>query len=668
MTRAFIIRPFGAKSGVNFDAVDEKLIQPALAQIGVSGNTTTEIVEQGNIREDMFRLLVCADLVIADISIHNANVFYELGIRHGMRPNATFLLRANIDEYPFDLRTDRYLAYDQNDPASSVTALARALKATLDSSRVDSPVYQVLPNLKAPDSTALRAVPGDFLEEVQRALESGERGDLRLFAHEARNFDWGSEGLRAVGRAQFSLKSNPGARESFEVLRDLRPDDVEANQRLATIYQRLGDLTRSSQAIQRVIASSQTNERERARAFSLRGHNVKTRWREGFGQKTGEEARKAGLCGPGLKEALQWYLEAFSLDLNHIHPGLSAMELLCIRNELAQAIPEVWKDQFDSDDEAARELSASQTQFDQVASAVQLSLKSGRESLQSQSESQSEDTSSHELLEAGFALLTATRPKAVAQRYRDALTDQPVSVFSSVSDRLDLFRQLEVRKDFTEAAFATVAELSAAQSALAKVAEPPERVLLFTGHMVDEPHRPEPRFPPTKAAEEKVREMLREAIVAEQALSNGKIIGVCGGACGGDILFHEVCAELGIPTRLYLALPREHFCVTSVQHAGPDWVERYYRLCARLTPRVLADSEELPRWLRARQGYGIWQRTNLWMLYNALALHGKDLTLIALWDSGDGDGPGGTDDLVFQVRTRGYKLLRLPAEQLKSLV
>src|ERR1700724_544975 len=95
MTRAFIIRPFGAKAGVNFDAVDEKLIQPALAQIGVSGNTTTEIVEQGNIREDMFRLLVCADLVIADISIHNANVFYELGIRHGMRPK-TFAKMCNV--------------------------------------------------------------------------------------------------------------------------------------------------------------------------------------------------------------------------------------------------------------------------------------------------------------------------------------------------------------------------------------------------------------------------------------------------------------------------------------------------------------------------------------------------------------------------------------------
>ena len=666
MTRAFIIRPFGVKNGVNFDAVDEKLIQPALAQVEVTGNTTAEIFEQGNIREDMFRLLVCADLVIADISIHNANVFYELGIRHGMRPSATFLLRANIDDYPFDLRTDRYLAYDQNDPASSVNTLARALKATLDSSRIDSPVYQVLPNLRAPDATALRAVPRDFTEDVQRALESNQRGDLRLLMHEARNFDWASEGLRAVGRAQFSLGSNPGARETFELLREIRPEDIEADQRLATIYQRLGDVTRSGQAIQRVLASPLTNDRERARSFMLRGHNIKTRWRESLGQKTGQEARKAALCGPGLKEALQWYMDAFSLDLNHTHPGMSALELLCIRNEMAQALPEVWKDQFDSDDDAARELSASLAQFDQVAGAVHFSLKPGRDSLQQQ-ERKDGDRVSEELLEAGYALLTATRPKAVAQRFRDALTDQPPSVFSSVNERLDLFRQLEVRKEFTAAAIATVAELRAAQPASAKSAEPPVRVLLFTGHMIDVPERKEPRFPPTKAAEEKVRAMLREKITAEQALSDGKIIGVCGGACGGDILFHEVCAELGIDTRLYLALPRELFCVTSVQHAGPDWVERYNKLVARSTPRFLAESEELPRWLRGRKGYGIWQRTNLWMLYNALALHGKDLTLIALWDTGDGDGPGGTDDLVFQVRTRGYKLVRLPAEQLKAL-
>jgi len=112
MTRAFIVRPFNVKEGVNFETVDELLIQPALKAAGLEGATTANIAQAGNIREDMFRLLVTADLVIADVSIHNANVFYELGVRHGLRPRGTLLIRAAVDDYPFDLQTDRFLLYD----------------------------------------------------------------------------------------------------------------------------------------------------------------------------------------------------------------------------------------------------------------------------------------------------------------------------------------------------------------------------------------------------------------------------------------------------------------------------------------------------------------------------------------------------------------------------
>jgi hypothetical protein len=152
--RVFIVRPFGTQEGIDFDAVERTLIQPAIGRAKTAtlpGGTTLPFVEQGNIREDMFRELVTADLVVADLSIHNANVFYELGIRHGVRPNATFLLRAKSDrKYPFDLQTDRYLTYDAAKPEESVEALVEALDATLNSGRTDSPVYQLLPNLRAP--------------------------------------------------------------------------------------------------------------------------------------------------------------------------------------------------------------------------------------------------------------------------------------------------------------------------------------------------------------------------------------------------------------------------------------------------------------------------------------------------------------------------------------
>jgi tetratricopeptide (TPR) repeat protein len=584
-----------------------------------------------------------------------------------MRPNATFLLRANLDEYPFDLRTDRYLSYDQKNPAVGVTPLARALKATLDSARVDSPVYQVLPNLRAPDATSLQVVPSDFREAVQAAFVADQRGDLRLLAHEACSFEWASEGLRLVGRAQFELKSNPGARESFEMLRALRPDDVEADMRLATIYRRLGRLTQSSQAIQRVIASPLADQHQRAEALALNGRMVTARWQSGFAGKSGEEARSTALRAPELDEALKWYLDAFCHDLNRPHAGLAALGMLCIRNELARKLKTTWTERFDSDDDAARALAAGETQFSQLASTVQFSLKSYREMLQRQPVPDVEDMSRVELLEADYAFLTSPRPKAAAQRYRDALADQPISLMTTVHEQLAVFWQLGVRSDFAAAALAAVAELMGGKPAQARGVEAPTRVLLFTGHMVDDPSRKTPRFPPTKAAEQRAREMLREAIAAEQALVEGSIVGIAGGACGGDTLFHEVCAELGIPTRMLLALPRERYCVTSVQQGGPDWVERYYRLCAKLVPRIMMESEELPKWLRTRAGYDIWQRSSVWILFNALAMHCKELTLVALWDTGSGSGHGGTDEMVALVTDNGHKLLRLPAEELKAL-
>ena len=73
--RAFIIRPFGIKKEIDFDRIERELIAPALAQVGVDGRTTLDILGQGNIRVDMFQRLLTADLVVADLSIHNANVF-----------------------------------------------------------------------------------------------------------------------------------------------------------------------------------------------------------------------------------------------------------------------------------------------------------------------------------------------------------------------------------------------------------------------------------------------------------------------------------------------------------------------------------------------------------------------------------------------------------------
>src|SRR5207253_5737682 len=136
------VRPFGVKKGIDFDAVERLLIDPALDRLNISGRTTVEILRQGNIRLDMFQRLLTADLVIGDVSIHNANVFYELGIRHALRDKRTVLIKCEgFDDTPFDILGYRYIAYSKDDPATSLNDLVKALKETLQVDRPDSPVF-----------------------------------------------------------------------------------------------------------------------------------------------------------------------------------------------------------------------------------------------------------------------------------------------------------------------------------------------------------------------------------------------------------------------------------------------------------------------------------------------------------------------------------------------
>src|ERR1700745_136391 len=119
MQRAFVIRPFGTKKDsagteIDFERVHRELIDPALKQAGLDGGTTGEIIEAGNIREDAFALIIEADLVVCDVTLHNANVFYELGIRHALRKKRSVLIKGGPvkDGNPFDLLTDRYVRYE----------------------------------------------------------------------------------------------------------------------------------------------------------------------------------------------------------------------------------------------------------------------------------------------------------------------------------------------------------------------------------------------------------------------------------------------------------------------------------------------------------------------------------------------------------------------------
>ncbi len=670
----FVVRPFGVQDGFDFDRVERELIAPALVRleavhgIQVLGGTTGQITRQGNIRADMFRLLVTSDLVIADVSIHNANVFYELGIRHGLQDRHTFLLRAKTDsKYPFDLQTDRYFLYDRQNLAGGAGDLALALRATLANGEKDSPVFQLLPKLVPHARAELTPAPRDFQEEVELARVRNDYGKLRLIAHELDGLEWRLQGLRLVGQAQCKVSAYRGAKATYEALRATDPDDLIANLRLGTIYQRLSKsappadkpqlLTLSDQRIRRALEVA-GDRADRAEANSLLGSNAKTRWIDACHAAPAAELHKAALGSSWLTQAIDAYVAALRQRLDDHYPAINVLALLKCQLALADRVPDVWEAQWDDTQDADRALQSRKRTAERVAGLLELAL--GRDPVVQQRADYNEWA-----LHSDAELILLTQPdrtERVRQAYRKALANADHSTVEATRRNLEVFQLLKLFDGNTTAALEEIATLHPARDARA-----PERVVLFTGHMIDRPGRVQPRFPPTQHAEARARELIADAL-AQEIARGGPVCGIAGGACGSDILFHEACEAAGVPAELLVALPEEQFVSSSVQHADAQWVERFRRLCAKRQPRILQASKALPDWLAAKAGYDLWQRNNLWMMFTALTYHARNLTLMALYNPDlDADGPGGTRHLIEEARRRDFKVIELDARELVRL-
>jgi hypothetical protein len=648
----FIVRPFGTKNGIDFDRVERDLIRPAMGQAGFTGGTTGEFLEQGNIRTDMFEELLIADLVVADISIHNANVFYELGIRHALRDKRTFLIKSKGDEVPFDLKTDRYLAYDATNPAKCVETLTQALKATWNSPKRDSPVFQLMPALEPVDHNKFLIVPMDFREDIERAASAKECGDLQLLSAELDGFAWKTAGLRIIGNEQFKLNDIKGAKVTWEAVRDYDDIDLDANKTLGTVYQKLGDRVRSDQALERTLKHKNVSISDLAEIRALLARNAKAEWeRDWLGNSNPDSARKAALTSPQLKRAYELYYRGFIEDRNHFYSGLNALAMATIMTTLAEAYTDIWEADFDSTEEAQQELRKLQKACSDLAVGVRLAIESKRTALKRE---EKKDVWT-EISAADLALLTSTSPNRIAQAYKTALDEVPAFYSESARKQLLVYQGLGILSDKVAVALNNIIAVESSPR------EAPQ-VILFTGHRIDDSGREKPRFPGTK--EEKARTMIAEAVSEQKAKARSGLLGVAGGASGGDILFHEVCDELGIPTKMFLGIPKDAYVASSVADAGPNWVERFKRLCNTKQPRILSDTKDLPRWLRAKKDYNIWQRSNLWLLHNALFISKENLTLIALWNGEKRDAPGGIEDMVKRAQDRGAIFIHLDSHRL----
>ncbi|WP_447970427.1 hypothetical protein [Nitrospira sp. M1] len=104
---AFVVMPFDE----SFDAVYENLIHNTFSEAGFHVYRGDDITSQQNILRDVVTALITADIIVADLTDSNPNVYYELGLAHALK-KPVVLLTQDIGSIPFDLRPYRIIEYD----------------------------------------------------------------------------------------------------------------------------------------------------------------------------------------------------------------------------------------------------------------------------------------------------------------------------------------------------------------------------------------------------------------------------------------------------------------------------------------------------------------------------------------------------------------------------
>ena len=308
MGTCFVVMGFGIKTDyqsgrkLDLDKSYQNLIKPAVEAAGLSCIRADEIVHAGVIDVPMYEQLLKADVVVADVSTMNPNAFYELGVRHALRPFTTIIVAESELTFPFDIgrnviRRYRHLGEDIgfSEAQRFQRELSIAIKQIMSQPSDDSPVYAFLrlnpPSLIQEQIETLKAgTPNPaadpeknetlrtLLNEAEAARANGKWPVAKVMLQQIREkMQKKSETsvssvdpyiLQQLALATYkSDGSEQGLREASAILEELRPatsNDPETLGLWGAIHKRIWDKTADRDALDIAITAYE-------RGFYLKG-------------------------------------------------------------------------------------------------------------------------------------------------------------------------------------------------------------------------------------------------------------------------------------------------------------------------------------------------------------------------------------------------------------
>ncbi len=243
----FVVIGFGTKTDfatgrvLNLDLSYQKLIKPAFDKVGIRCFRAIDVNVTGSIDKLMYQWIYHADFVVADLSTMNANVFYELGVRHAQRPNTTLIMAENelMKKLPFDLGHTIIYSYQHlgediaQDEAERFVGLLSEQVRKLIANPVaeDSPVYTYLPGMAPPAWTD----PQQLIAEMKAKLDAQENMAAQTGADPETLKKQSLAIIIQRAEAAKNAKDYPTAIALFRAASENDPQDVFLNQRLALV-------------------------------------------------------------------------------------------------------------------------------------------------------------------------------------------------------------------------------------------------------------------------------------------------------------------------------------------------------------------------------------------------------------------------------------------------
>lgn len=366
----FVITPYGRKptphGEIDFDAIYADLHEPAIRAAGLEPVRADREMVGGIIHRPMFERLVLCRFALVDLTLENANVYYELGIRHATREFSTVATFATGTRLPFDIRMwrgvpydlspDRQLARGDEDRATLAAALSAAAQA-----RTDSPLFQLLDGMRPPDVSRLKTdvfhARVDYSRGRRAQLDAARKSGLQaLLAFRAALGPLHDDESGLLVDLLLALRDVGAWPEMVALIRDLDPAlqrTVMVREQLGLALNRMGP-EHSAEAEQVLLeligergTSSETN--------GILGRVYKDRFLAARG--AGRTAEAAG----ALRRAIATYLAGFEADWRDAYPGINALTLMelaeppdprrdvlrpvvryAVERRLAQKTPDYW--------------------------------------------------------------------------------------------------------------------------------------------------------------------------------------------------------------------------------------------------------------------------------------------------------------------------------------